>query len=106
MYDAFLLLPNLILLLFPGLASILPSHFLHLLLGEKHGDVDGFGALQGLQLDRMLDEVGDGALADFPALVAVSPEDQLIPPFNVGLLVAGLAIKNPPKKTQKPPKKP
>jgi hypothetical protein len=36
----------------------------------------------------------------------VSPEDQLIPPFNVGLLVAGLAIKNPPKKTQKPPKKP
>ncbi len=102
MYDAFLLLPNLILLLFPGLASVLSAHFLHLLLGEKHGDVDGLGALQELQLNRMLDEVGDGALSDFPAVIVVCPEDQLIPPFNVGLLVAGLAIKNPPKtKTKK-----
>jgi hypothetical protein len=101
MYDAFLLLPNLILLLFPGLASILSAHFLHLLLGEKHGDVDGFGALQRLQLYRMLDEVGDGALADFPTVIIVSAEDQLIPPLYVGLLVAGLAIKNPPKKIKK-----
>ena len=79
--------PDLVLLLLPCLASVLPPHLLHLLLGEEHGDVDGLVALQGLELDGMLDEVGDGALPDLPVLVVVGTQHQLVPPLDIRHLI-------------------
>merc|ERR1719341_1389053 len=54
--------------------------------------MDRPGGLHRLELDRMLDQVRDGARPHLPVLVIVRSNQELVPPLDVRQLIRGASL--------------